>query len=35
VVWGMPGAVVKGGIAHGVFPLGRLGSELCRVFSCI
>jgi len=35
VVWGMPGAVVKGGIAHGVYPLGRLGSELCRVFSCI
>lgn len=35
VVWGMPGAVVKGGAATGVYSIGQLASELCRVFSCI
>ena len=35
VVWGMPGAVVKGGVATGVFPIGQMGSQICRVFSCI
>lgn len=28
VVWGMPGAVVAAGLAHGVYPLQQLASEL-------
>ena len=35
VVWGMPGAIVKGGLANAVFPLGQLGPALCHTFSCI
>jgi chemotaxis response regulator CheB len=35
VVWGMPGSVVKGGLANAVFPLGQFGPALCQIFSCI
>ncbi len=30
VVWGMPGAVAKAGLADGVFPLDRIGDEIVR-----
>jgi two-component system chemotaxis response regulator CheB len=30
VVWGMPGAVVRAGLADRVIPLGQLGSEIVR-----
>jgi two-component system chemotaxis response regulator CheB len=35
VVWGMPGAIVKGGLAHAVYPIGQFGPALCQAFSCI
>lgn len=35
VVWGMPGSIVKAGLAHAVYPLGHLGTALCQVFSGI
>ena len=28
VVWGMPGAVTRGGLAHAVLPLSQLGSKI-------
>jgi two-component system chemotaxis response regulator CheB len=31
VVWGMPGAVVKAGVAHEVLPLEKIAPALCRL----
>ncbi len=31
VVWGMPGAVAKAGLANQVLPLGQIGSEITRI----
>jgi two-component system chemotaxis response regulator CheB len=28
VVWGMPGAVARAGLAHAVLPLGQIGSKI-------
>ena len=30
VVWGMPGAVAKAGLADGMLPLNQLGAEIIR-----
>lgn len=30
VVWGMPGAVAQGGLAHAVLPLGEIADEITR-----
>jgi two-component system, chemotaxis family, protein-glutamate methylesterase/glutaminase len=32
VVWGMPGAVVRAGLAHSVVPLSRVSHEICEQF---
>ena len=32
-VWGMPGAVVNAGLAHKVFPLGAIATEILRIVS--
>src|SRR5690606_8295617 len=31
VVWGMPGAVVRHGLAHTVLPLDKIGDEISRL----
>lgn len=33
IVWGMPGAVAKAGLAHSILPLGAIGGAVRSVFS--
>jgi two-component system, chemotaxis family, protein-glutamate methylesterase/glutaminase len=32
-VWGMPGAVAKGGLAHAVLPVDRIAASVCALFN--
>jgi two-component system chemotaxis response regulator CheB len=31
VVWGMPGAITKAGLAHAVLPLTQIGAKVLRL----